>query len=172
MKLTLMMAMSADGIIALDSEHLTDWTSSADKQSFTDETKKAGVVIFGRSTYATINRPLPGRLNFILTSEPEKFASQTQPGVLEFFKGSPEQTIHALEAKGFPAAILGGGAKTNAQFLAAGLVDELLLTIEPKIFGQGIRFTEGQNLDMTLRLLDIQKLTEDAIQLRYQVLKP
>ena len=56
-----------------------------------------------------------------------------------------------MKKRGFKSAILGGGAKTNAHFLKAGLVDELLLTIEPKIFGNGISLCEGLNLDKNLK---------------------
>src|SRR3989338_1485183 len=92
MKLILIMAMTADGIIARDSQHTADWTSAADKKAFIAETKKHGVIIMGETTFATIGRPLPGRLNFILSLQPEKFQDKTQPGTLEFFKGSPKES--------------------------------------------------------------------------------
>jgi len=169
MKIILMMAMTVDGIIARDSQHTADWTSPADKKAFIAETKKHGAIIMGETTFATIGRPLPGRLNFILSLNPEKFQEKVQPGILEFFKGSPEEIIWHLSDRGFESAILGGGARTNAMFLKAGLVDELMITVEPKIFGAGLNFTEGEPLDLNLELIESRQLDTNVIQLHYRV---
>jgi dihydrofolate reductase len=169
MKIILMMAMTVDGIIARDSQHTADWTSSADKKAFIAETKKHGAIIMGETTFATIGRPLPGRLNFILSLSPEKFQEKTQPGTLEFFKGSPEEIVRHLSGRGFESVILGGGARTNAMFLKAGLVDELMITVEPKIFGAGLNFTEGEPLDLNLELIESRQLDTNVIQLHYRV---
>ncbi|OGY45608.1 MAG: hypothetical protein A2744_02880 [Candidatus Buchananbacteria bacterium RIFCSPHIGHO2_01_FULL_44_11] len=171
MKLILMMAMTLDGIIAKNSNQLADWTSKADKKAFIAETKKHGVIIMGETTFKTIGRPLPGRLNLILSMMPEKYADQTIIDQLEFFKGEPQAIIDHLESRGYESAILGGGARTNAAFLKENLVDEVLITVEPKIFGAGLNFTEGQNLDLNLKLLATKELGDNAVQLRYQVIK-
>lgn len=165
------MAMTADGIIAKNSNQLADWTSKADKQAFIAETKKHGVIIMGQTTYQTIGRPLPGRLNLILSLEPQKFADLAQPGILEFFKGTPDEIIDLLEKRGFRSAILGGGARTNAMFFEHNLVDELLITVEPKIFGVGLNFTEGVDLNLNLKLLGTNSIGDDAVILHYQVIK-
>ncbi len=171
MKLILMAAQTVDGIIAKNPNQNADWTSPADKKSFVAETKKHGAIIFGRTTFEAIGRALPGRLNLILTSEPEKYQDQTRPGQLEFFNGQPTEVVQMLKKRGFKSAVLGGGSRTNAAFLRASLVDEILITIEPKIFGRGLNFTEGQEFDLNLKLLETKKIGEDAIQLHYQVIK-
>lgn len=170
MKLILMMAMTADGIIAKNSNQNVDWTSKADKKMFIAETKKHGVIIMGHSTFQAISKPLPDRLNLILTSQAEKYKDQEISGLLEFKKGSPAEVVELLEQKGFESAILGGGAKTNAEFLKAGLVDEILLTIEPKLFGQGIALTEGEDFDLNLKLLESKEIGDGAVVLRYKVI--
>lgn len=171
MKITIIMAQTLDGKIGKDSSHIADWTPTEDKKSFATETKKLGVIIMGSTTFDTIKRPLPGRLNLILTSRPEAYKEYEQPGLLEFFKGTPAEVVELLESRGHQTAALGGGAKTNAAFLKAGLVDEILLTIVPIIFGQGISISEGQEIDAKLELIEETKLTDNLIQLRYKVLK-
>lgn len=165
------MAMSADGIVARDASHKADWTSNADKKAFIAETKKHGVIIMGQNTFRTIGRPLPGRLNLVLTMEPEKFKDKEIPGTLDFFKGSPAEVVAYLESKDYHSAVLGGGPYTNASFLKAGLVDELLITVEPKLFGNGMTFAKGQDLDLNLELIDSVPLGDNALQLRYKVKK-
>lgn len=171
MKLVILMATSVDGVIGEDDSQIsTDWTSPADKKSFITETKKHGVIIMGNSTFKTIGRPLPGRLNFILTSSPEKYQDQVQPGVLEFFKGSPTEVAKELESRGFESAILGGGAKTNTEFIKAGLVDEIIINIHPIIFGYGLKIAEGEKLNKKLELLETKEIGDQTVQLRYKVL--
>ena len=163
-----MMAMTVDGKIAKSTGHLADWTSKADKKSFIKETKKAGVIIMGQTTYETIGRPLPGRLNFILSQTPDEY--QNKEGLLEFFKGTEQEVVDHLESRGYKNAILGGGAFVNGSFLRAGLVDELLLTVEPKLFGAGLDIFSGDGVDVDVELIEVNNLDKNVIQLRYKVL--
>jgi dihydrofolate reductase len=171
MKIILMMAITLDGKIAKHRDHLADWTSKEDKKAFFRETKKHGVVIMGRTTFDTIGRPLPKRLNLILTSSPERYKEQHQPDLLEFMNATPEEVVTYLEKQGYESAVLAGGARTNAAFLEKGLVDELLITIEPKLFGGGVSLIEGLVLDVDLKLLEMTKLNEDSVQVRYEIKK-
>lgn len=166
-----MMVATADGIIARDRKQNVDWSSKEDKKLFVEETKKSGAVIFGENTYQAIGRHLPNRLNLVLTMKPEKYREREIKGELEFFKGSPLEVVQYLTAKGFASAVLGGGAGTNAQFLKANIVDELILTIEPKLFGQGMNFTEGEELDINLCLTECRQLNTNTVMLRYKIIK-
>lgn len=168
MKIILMMAMTVDGKIAKSTNHLANWTSKADKKSFIKESKEAGVIIMGQTTYDTIGKPLPGRLNFVLSQTPDKF--QNQSGLLEYFNGTEQEIIDNLESQGYKKAILGGGAFVNGSFLRAGLVDELLLTVEPKLFGAGLDLFSGDGVDIDVELIKVNKLDKNVIQLRYKVL--
>jgi len=164
--------MTADGIIAKDKQQNATWTSKADKRQFVKETKKHGVIIMGDTTFEAMGRrSLPGRLNLILSTEPEKYKDEIKPNELEFIKGTPQEVLKYIEAKGYKSAILGGGARTNSGFLKAGLVDEIYLTVEPKIFGQGINFTEGEELDLDLKLISVEELGQGTILLKYEILK-
>ncbi|OGY44806.1 MAG: hypothetical protein A2729_02890 [Candidatus Buchananbacteria bacterium RIFCSPHIGHO2_01_FULL_39_14] len=172
MKLILMMATTVDGIIAKTKDQKADWTTPADKKAFIAETKKHGVIIMGDTTFDTIGKPLPGRLNLILSFTPEKYKEREIPGTLEFVKMPPGDVVKMLESRNFSSAILGGGARTNAAFLKAGLVDEILITIEPKLFGVGINFTEGEDLDLNLELIESKEIGDNAVQLKYKVKPP
>jgi len=169
MKTVLLMAMTADGKIAKTTNQLADWTSKADKKIFVAETKKAGAIIMGETTYDTIGRPLPGRLNVVLTLEPEK--RQNIPGSLEFFKATPKEIIGELEKRGFSAVILGGGATINGLFLKENLIDEIWLTIEPKIFGEGLSLFKNADVDLSLELISVEKIDINVLQVRYKVLR-
>lgn len=169
MKLLLVMALTVDGKIAKESSQLADWTSLEDKKSFIELTKEAGVIIMGNSTYQTIGKPLPGRLNIVLTPETNKFTSI--PGKLEYSSLNPTELLKNLEQRGYTKAILGGGAYTNKSFWELGLVDELILTIEPIIFGKGLALFADNNFETKLKLLETKALSSQTIRLHYQVLK-
>lgn len=164
MKIILMMAMTADGKIARFSDHFPDWTSREDKKYFAETTKKHGVVIMGEKTFQTFPKPLPDRLNVVFTLEKD---SPKQENVKRV-SGEPEKVLEELKKMGYKSAILGGGANLNAQFLEKKLIDEIWLTIEPKIFGDGLGIFSGDfNLD--LKLLSVEKINEDSAVLKYKV---
>ncbi len=167
MEIVLIAAVSLDGKLARDAAHLSDWTSPEDKAQFVRETRAAGVMIMGHNTYKTLKRPLPGRLHVVLTRQPE--AQAAIPGAVEFTAASPAAIVADLAARGYTRAALVGGAQVNALFLAADLVDEIRLTVEPVIFGQGIGLFAGPPLARRATLLDLTPLNANAFVARYSL---
>jgi len=76
-----------------------------------------------------------------------------------------------LEKRGFKSVVLSGGATVNAQFLKENLIDEIILTIEPKIFGKGVSLFEEVPGEKNLKLLEVKRINDDSITLHYQVVK-
>lgn len=167
MRIVLLMAITVDGKIAKETRQLANWTSKADKKVFVEETKKAGVIVMGETTYQTIGRPLPGRLNVVMSFIPDQ--SRNIPDVLEFTNQPPRELLADLEKRGFTTVILGGGATINGLFLKEKLIDEVWLTIEPKIFGEGLSLFKGAEVDVDLELLEVRKLNENVMQVRYKI---
>lgn len=166
-----MMAQTVDGKIAKEKNQLANWTSSEDKTEFIRQTKKHGVIIMGETTFQTIGKALPGRLNLILTKNPSYYSKIKKDGLLEFLSASPKEVCKYLSKKGYKSAILGGGAYTNAQFLEADLVDEIILTTEGILFGAGFGFCEGLKKDVKLELKELRKLSQKTFIARYKVIK-
>ncbi len=168
MKTRLVMVMTADGIIAKGSDHNPmDWTSKEDKKLYKQTSKEAGVIILGKSTYDTFGSPLPGRLNIVLTKE----SRVDQPGLLEHKQGDVKIILNDLEKRGFEMALICGGTFVNSLFLQENLIDEIQLTIEPKIFGSGLRIFDKVAIDKDLELIEMKKLNENTINLLYKVIK-
>lgn len=161
---TLMMAMTADGKIAKDSAQFANWTSREDKKLFVELSKKHGVVLMGENTFKTFPAPLKERLNVVF-SEQENPAEI--PGVL-WVKGEPEKVLEDLEKRGYQSALLGGGSFLNSLFLEKKLISEIVLTVEPKIFGAGLSLF-NRSLDADLELLECRQLNENTVLLRYRV---
>lgn len=127
-------AVSADGFIAKDPDHLATWTSKEDKKRFVELTKKSGVIIMGSTTYKTIGRPLKDRLNIVYSN---KGNIPNSEGV-EVTNLEPAELLKSLHARGYKEVAICGGSQIYTKFLEAKLVDRIFLTIEPIIFGQGM----------------------------------
>ncbi len=166
MKTFIIAAQTADGLIAKDpKEPSTNWTSGADKKIFVELTKKAGVIVMGLNTYNTIGKPLPKRLNVVYAP------ADTKPieGV-ELTQKTPVELLKDLENRGFSEVAICGGTTIYTMFLEAGLVDEIYLTIEPKIFGAGLRIL-NKSVEKDLKLKDVIRLNEDVVMLQYTIVK-
>lgn len=165
LKITMMMAMTLDGKIAKTSDHFPDWTSKEDKKAFAKISKEHGVVIMGEKTFKTFPSPLKDRLNVVFTLEknPEPIEG------VKWVTGEPEKVLADLEQIGYKSALLGGGAYLNGLFLKKKLIDELIVNIEPKIFGDGLSLFNG-NFDINLEFIKSEMINEDSITLRYKVI--
>jgi dihydrofolate reductase len=162
---TLIMAITADGKIAKNKNQLADWTSKEDKQLFIQTSKDFGVIMMGENTFKTFPKPLPGRLNVVFSYQGNKDID----GLLKWVQGEPEKVLLDLEQIGFKKALLGGGSFLNNLFLKKQLISEIILTIEPKIFGSGISlFTEDNEHDLELQ--ECKQLNAHTIMLKYKVI--
>jgi dihydrofolate reductase len=165
MKVVLLMAMTADGMIARSPNHFPDWTSRQDKAMFKRVTQEAGVVVMGSKTYDVIGKPLPGRMNIVLTRNKQRQSFQPD---LVYTDRQPAALLAHLETEGFHEVILVGGATINTLFARQGLIDEIHVTYSPKLFGVGLTlFADEVSVD--LQLLGFQPLGPGEIQVRYRV---
>jgi dihydrofolate reductase len=167
-RVLLVAAITIDGKIARDHHEIISWSSPEDKRMFMQVSQEAGLLIMGRSTYETLDRPLPDRLHIVLTTDSNR---ASPPAQVEFTSASPADILEDLEKRGFETAILAGGAQTYRTFIDAGLVDELWLTLEPLAFGEGISLLGDYPLDLRLHLIQSELLNKSSLQLRYLVSK-
>lgn len=166
MKITLIAAISADGKIAeTTGQSSLDWTSTEDTKFFIEKTKEAGIVVMGRKTFATINKGLKGRRVIVLTRDPSK--ELPIPGV-EFTNDEPNALVRRLDNEGVADLALAGGSSIYGQFLQAGLVTDIYLTIEPILFGGGVPLAQGFER-IPLKLESIKQLNPQTIVLHYTV---
>lgn len=157
--------MTADGKIAKDKTQFADWTSREDKKLFVEISKSCGVIIMGENTFNTFPSPLKERLNVVFTENLNKLEI---PGV-KWVGGEPKPVLEELEKMGYTSVLLGGGSFLNSLFLEKKLISEIILTVEPKIFGAGLSLF-NKDLNADLKLLEVKNLNENTIMLHYQVL--
>jgi dihydrofolate reductase len=161
---TLMMAITLDGKIAKNSNHFADWTSLEDKKLFRTISKDFGMFMVGLNTFNTFPGALPGRLNVV-------FNKEENPPVIENVKwvqGEPEKVLMEMESLGFKKALLAGGTTLNSLFLEKKLISEIIVTVEPKIFGEGLSLF-NREIEADLELKEIEKINDNSIMLRYLI---
>jgi dihydrofolate reductase len=169
----LIAAVSVDGKIAPEaSTNSGTWTSGADKQFFSERTKKARVMVMGSNTFATIGRPMKDRLTIVMSSKPKPAEyQQFNDSQVRYTSQSPEEIVAQLESEGFIELALCGGSNVYSQFMTRGLVSTLYITIEPIVFGQGIPLFKESDINQKLTLKEVTKIGPDTVLLEYSVIQ-
>ncbi|HZP59561.1 MAG TPA: dihydrofolate reductase family protein [Opitutaceae bacterium] len=175
MHVTLLTAQSLDGFITRHDQAGSSFTSPEDKTHFRaalagfDCGVMGGVTYRGAREWIRAHVAAPERLCLVLTRDPAAYASEARAGELEFSAAAPKKIIAGLEARGRRRCALLGGGQVHGLFFAAGLVDELWLTVEPVLFGQGTPLLAG-TVDVRLELLTLEKLNAGGtLLLHYRV---
>ena len=171
MKIVMVAVSSLNGKITRGKEsHIYSWTSKEDANFFFDLVEKARLIVMGSATYESVKSIMKhkkSRLRVILTRNPKKYVKDTIENMLEFSSKDPLELVKDLENRGYKNMLLVGG---NTIFLKSNLVDEIYLTLEPKIFGKGKSLLNDEDMDFSLQLLSIKKLNKQGtILLKYRV---
>ena len=162
----LIAVISLDGKITESASSASlEWASREDREFFVSKTKEIGVVVMGRKTFDTIGKSLAGRRVIVMTRSPQM---QTLIDGVEFTDESPEMLVARLASEGVRRLALAGGASLYRAFMQGGLVNELFVTVEPVLLGEGIGFLGGID-KMRLSLLDVARLGEHGILAHYKV---
>lgn len=174
MKVILYMATTINGFIAKENDD-TSWVTKNEWTSFSGMIRKNGNMIIGKRTYEVMiendefNRSNLNKIKTIVLTNDASLKIHNPEFVS--IATSPQEAISILQRQGFETIMVCGGGGSNASFMKENLIDEIYLDIEPIVFGKGIRlFAEGE-FEAKLKLLEIKKLSDDEIQLHYQVLK-
>jgi dihydrofolate reductase len=139
-------ASSLDGYIVDENARL-DWLTSRNIDAdgpfgYQDFMKSVGVVVMGSATYEWVTKNHPGQWmyeqpSWVLTHRPQIVAD-----------GHPVQTFDGDVAELHPKLVAGaagkdvwvvGGGDAAAQFVVAGLIDEMIVSYAPCSLGGGSR---------------------------------
>jgi dihydrofolate reductase len=168
-KTTLFLSVSIDGLIA-DKDGIPLFPDGA-WEDWCSLVNDANNVIAGRKSYEQLkNSDMASVLHpthrIVLSSR------DIEPGDSSWqHAGSPAEALEMLKSKGVEEAIIGGGRAVAHSFMREHLVDYIVIDLQPVAFGVGTPVF-GDTLDMPrLKLLNSHPLNEDALRLRYQVLR-
>ena len=173
MKTILIFVSTIDGkITRWGDPMIRSWSSKDDQKYFDAIWNDTRVIIMGSGTYNP--DPLkadPKHLYLVLTHQPSKYEGLNVPGLLEFTNETPGQVLDRFKNDEKMVLVV-GGSHIATSFLREQLIDELWLTIEPKIFGTGANFVTEEKLDIDLKLLSSEQINEQGTLItKYRVIK-
>lgn len=172
-KLVLYIASSLDGYIATD-EHNLDWLFSVEGEGDNGYSK----------FYETIDTILMGRVTYdwVMEHENEDFPykgkecyvfSKTKKENNEYVTFIGEdivQFLTDLKNKNGKNIWLVGGGELLHTFIKEKLVDELIITIAPRLVGKGIPLFKNNDFQTSLTLKSINRFNQ-FVELCYEVVK-
>ncbi|WP_394559215.1 dihydrofolate reductase family protein [Aquipseudomonas alcaligenes] len=166
-------AASLDGYIARP-DGLEDWQygpePSGDEHGYTRFYDGIDGLLMGRATYDVIRSqggawPYAGKPCLVLARNP----LEQSPKDVEGRHCTPAEALDELGARGCQRIWLVGGGTLAGNCLAAGLLDELVVSLIPYLLGAGVPlFATG--LERRLLLCGQHRFSNGVMQLHYRVL--
>ena len=173
MKVTLYMAMAVNGIIARENNE-EDFLSHYNLEVLCRLAKEFGCFIWGRKTYEVVQTWGEGYMTEEIKNA-KKIVISRDAGfkVKEGYEvaTSPSEALKKLAEAGFAKAILTGGSQINSAFAKEGLIDEILLNIEPVFIGKGIPLFALEDFQLNAKLVSVDRFGYGGVSLRYEVVK-
>ena len=108
---------------------------------------------------------------WIVTHADELDMGKLEGAVVETFAGDVAELVRRISDRGYERTWLVGGGELAGQFLAADLLDELILTVAPTLVGQGPALAEGEFPLPRLKLAEVERFGENGARLRYERLR-
>ena len=159
MFIKMMMAATINGKITKGDDPIpAHWTSPEDHYRFQRAVQTAELLIIGRGTYDVgpdYFARLPVKVAIMSRSATPAEAKKLPPNV-RFFNKTPEQMVELIKKSKLSRILVAGGSVVNRDFLKAGLVDEILLTLEPHVFGSGKPLVAEGDFTSQFRLENVQ----------------
>jgi len=168
-KIILNLAASLDGFIAEENgsvDWLNDFLQPAEDYGMKLFFEQCGTAIMGAKTYEqTLSfNYWYGNMDGIV------FTSRDLPSLegrsVQFIAGNPTEIVKVLREKTKDSWLV-GGASLIAQFINKGLLDELIITIVPRLIGKGIPLCADLNGIQKLKLEETKTYKDGVVQLKY-----
>ncbi len=169
-KVILYMAMTLNGYIAKENDD-TPWSEES-WTAYSDFVKNTKNIIIGGYTYDLLRDSPDFREkigNPLVVAVSHSVKEKIQPD--DVIAGSPRAALEAVRAAGFNEALVEGGGSINASFLKEGLIDEILVDIDPVVWGKGKKIFNDIDVDVNLELIEAKPFSGKLARLHYRVVK-
>lgn len=159
---------SLDGRLTKGTDSNVTWSSMEDKDHFKKIKANAKAIIYGSTTYEVGKNGLHSDQRVIVhTRTPEKYFTDNPK--ITFTKAKPQEVVKMLQDEGFQDIFVLGGGKIYSMYLEDNVLNEIWITIEPKLFGNGVNFYETPSVqERNLELKELTKLNNNTILLKYK----
>ena len=174
-RLSVFCGISVDGFLArLD--HTLDFleTGGQEPHGYDEFMGSVDVVVIGRNTYnfvVSYGKWVYGKKPVVVLSSRPIDSSWIKDGVVEQMSGEPAAIVARLEEKGYRHAYIDGGV-TLQRFLAAGLIDRMIISKVPVLIGSGMPLFGPVPHDILLRHVASRTFKGGLVQDEYEVNRP
>jgi dihydrofolate reductase len=169
--------ISLDGFIARENGDL-DWlpgaeggASDGEEHGYPAFIATVDTIVIGRGTYEKVLTfdawPYKDQPVVVLTGKPESLQPPPVPTVT-VMGGTPAEIVARLRERGARHLYIDGGV-TIQRFLAAGLIQRIIITRIPVIIGRGIPLFGPVPRDIRLRHVSTRALPSGMVQSEYEV---
>ncbi len=169
-RVVLYVANSLDGYIARE-DGSVDWLFDPYAHGYEFFYEDVDTVIMGRKTYEQAlsfeEAPYSSKraVIFSRTAKPSPYAG------LEFTTEPPQDVVRRLKEEDGGMIWLVGGREISELLIANELVDELIVSIHPKILISGIPLVASKQCAVDLKLVTYEVFKSGLVQLRYEIVK-
>jgi dihydrofolate reductase len=172
MKLSVFCGVSVDGFLARPNDKL-DFLESGEQEphGFEEFYASVDVVVIGRKTFEvvlTFDKWFYGNKPVVVLSGGLLDFSQVKGGNVQQMSGEPASIVSKLKAHGFRHAYIDGGV-TIQRFLAAGVIDDMVITRVPVLIGEGIPLFGPVPRDIVLKHVATRCYKGGLVQSEYKV---
>ena len=170
-KIILNLATSLDGFIADERggvDWLNDFLHPEEDYGMQEFFRQCGTAIMGAKTYEqaiSFNYWYGDMEGIVFTS---RDLPSFQGKSIQFVSGDPVEPIRKLRKKAKDSWLV-GGSSLIAQFINNNLLDEMIITIVPRILGRGISLCPELNEIQKLEYAGCKPFADGVIQLKYHI---
>jgi dihydrofolate reductase len=170
-KLIYHVAASLDGFIAHEDHTVDGFINEGDHATdyFASLKNDYDTVLMGRKTYDFglqfgVTNPYPWLKQYVFSSRQDI----TEPGIT-VISSDPSELVTRLKAETGKSIYLCGGAKLATGLLEHHLIDEILVKINPVLFGAGIGLTRALPRFLPLELKSSKTYANGVLLVHYTV---
>lgn len=147
-------------------------TGEQEPHGFKEFLASVDVVLIGRRTFEVVLKlghlALYDKKPVVALSSRALDFSSVKGSVVEQMAGEPTKILKRLKSCGFKHAYIDGGI-TIQRFLAAGLIDRLVITRVPVLIGAGIPLFGPLPRDISLRHVATRSYNDGLVQSEYEI---
>jgi dihydrofolate reductase len=175
-KIILALAASLDGYIARENGDV-DWLKMEDLSEGADEMQEffssIDTIFWGRKTYEK-GLEMGGSpemygdvMNYVFSRSPQASEGKN----LRFITENVKEEVEKLKSGAGKNIWLMGGGELAKSFFEAGLIDEIIIGIQPVMLGSGIPLFLPHARETNLETFDVKTRASGTVQISYRVKK-
>ncbi|MBZ0306963.1 MAG: dihydrofolate reductase family protein [Anaerolineae bacterium] len=175
-KLIYYVAVTVDHYIAHEDESIDGFATEGQHIiDYLDSLRDFDTVLMGRNTYEwgfqfgiQPGNPVPvyaNMMQYVFSQTMEAYTHEQ----LQVIRADPAEFTYSLKQQEGKAIYLCGGGQLAGYLLKQGLVDEIILKVNPVLFGCGIPLLSNVHQTVALSMLDVKLYSNGVIFQHYAV---